>query len=227
MPTRVLMLVTSVAKMKPSGLPTGTWLEELAAAYNVFADAGAAITIASVQGGAAPIDEASLAEPWLTADGERFRADAVAMGKMAATAPLGALSASDHEVLYLVGGAGTAWDFPGNQPLADLVSAMYARGGVVGGVCHGVLGLTSAVDGNGGPLVAGRNVTGISNREEELTGYDKLVPVLPEDRLRQLGAIYSMGEPLMAHVVQDGRLVTGQNPASARPLATIMLKALG
>ena len=216
---KVLMVVTSVGRMEANGAATGAWLEELAASYYVFVDAGCDVTLASPLGGVAPLDPLSLEAPWLTPAGTRFRADAAAMAKLANTARLAELHAAEFAAVYCVGGAATAWDFPGDTTLAAIVAVLYAQGRPVAGVCHGVLGLTAARTSGGQPIVAQRAVTGISNAEETLTGFDKLVPVLPETRLRELGARYSCAEPLAAHVIVDQNVLTGQNPSSAGPLA--------
>ena len=223
---KVLMVVSSYATMEASSAPTGAWLEELAASYYVFADAGCDVVIASPRGGAAPLDPLSLEAPWLTAAGERFRADPIATSQLANTAHLSDVAADAFDAVYCVGGAATAWDFPGNVDLQSIVQRLHAAERPVAGVCHGVLGLTSARTAAGAPIVAGRAVTGVSNAEETLTGFDKLVPVLPETRLRELGARFSCAAPLAEHVVVDGHVLTGQNPASAGPLARAVLAQL-
>jgi putative intracellular protease/amidase len=223
---RVLMVVSSYDTIPANGSKTGAWLEELAASYYVFVDAGRDVTIASPRGGAGPLDPLSLDPPWLTAAGTRFRADARASAQLARTATLAALRSADFDALYCVGGAATAFDFPDDPDLRALVEKLHAAGRPVAGVCHGVLGLTAARTPAGRPIVADRAVTGISNAEETLTGFDKLVPVLPESRLRELGARYSCAAPLECHVVVDGNLLTGQNPASAGPLAEAVLAQL-
>ena len=221
----VLMVVSSYARM-PNDVATGLWLEELAASYYVFADAGCHVEIASPRGGAAPVDPLSLDEPWLTASGRRYQSDVAATRKLSGTLPLDRVDPQRLDALYLVGGAATAWDFPQDAHLAALVSTLFGAGRLVAGVCHGVLGLTGARDRAGELVVARRNVTGISNVEETLTGFDKLVPLLPETTLTQLGGRYSCAPPLQAHVVVDDNLLTGQNPASAGPLALAVLDRL-
>lgn len=221
----ILMVVSSHAHM-PNGNATGVWLEELAASYYVFVDAGCNVELASPLGGPAPLDPLSLGEPWLTAAGRRFQEDQIASAKLAGTGTLDDIEPMRFDAMYLVGGAATAWDFPRNPRLTSLVSALFSHRRPVAGVCHGVLGLTDASDTAGTPIVAGRNVTGISNAEEVLTGFDKLVPVLPETRLTTLGARYTCAAPLEAHVVVDGNLLTGQNPASAAPLARAVMDQL-
>lgn len=225
----VLMVVSSQSRMDSGasvGAPTGLWLEELAASYYVFADAGLEIVIASPHGGQPPVDALSRQEPWFTQSGRRFEADPLAQERLRSSRALSGLSPSQYGGVFLVGGAASAWDFPGNVPLAKLVAGLFAHGKPVAGVCHGVLGLTEAQDSKGAPIVSGRKVTGLSNAEEVLTGFDKLVPVLPETRLRALGASYSCAAPLTEYVVSDGNLLTGQNPVSAGPLARAVLQQL-
>lgn len=221
---RILMVVSSHSTLPGNGV-TGVWLEELAASYYEFLDAGCELELASPKGGVAPLDPLSLNEPWLTAHGRRYQSDQTAMKQLADTQRLADIDPLRYDALYLVGGAATAWDFPEDPHLPDIVATLFSRGRPVAGVCHGVLGLTTA-RADGAPIVAGRNVTGISNAEEIMTGFDKLVPVLPETRLRHLGGHYSCAPPFEAHVAIDGHVFTGQNPASAGPLASAMLERL-
>jgi len=222
MSKRIVMVVTSYATLGDSDTPSGLWLEELAAAYYVFADAGCTVTIASPQGGRAPIDPASVVAPWLTDDGKRFLADSAAMAKVDSSRATATLSASDFDAVYCVGGVGAAWDFAADSALARLVETLQRdRARVVAGICHGVLGLTGAA-----ALVHGKAVTGVSNAEEQAAGYFDIVPERPEDRLKKLGATYSCAAPFAAHVVSDGNIITGQNPASAAPLAAAILTYL-
>lgn len=228
MPRSVLFVLTSHADLGDTGQKTGTWLEELASAYYVFVDAGHDVRLASVRGGAAPLDPASLDDPWLTDAGRRFQGDAAASAAIANTRRLADVSPDGFDAIYYVGGAGAAWDFPVDADVRRLAEAIDRAGGVVSGVCHGVLGLTSAQVADGRPLVSGREVTAVSNKEEELTTFDKVVPVLPESRLVELGGIYGCAaEPFGAHVAVDGNLVTGQNPASAPFVAQAVLERLG
>jgi putative intracellular protease/amidase len=223
---RVLMVVSSRGQLGETDQPTGAWLEELAASYYVFLDAGCEIELASPRGGKAPIDPLSLNDPWVSADGARFVADTAAQAKLAATLSLVVVKPEQFRAVYLVGGAATAWDFFDNADLTAIVESLHQAGCPVAGVCHGVLGLTHARDANGVALVHGRSVTGISNAEEILTGFDKLVPILPENHLRSLGARYSCAPPFETHVMVDSGVLTGQNPASAGPLARAVLNEL-
>jgi putative intracellular protease/amidase len=227
MSKNILMVVTSNDRLGDHGA-TGTWLEELAGAYYTFVDAGHSVSIASTQGGHAPLDPGSLQEPWLTNIGRRFQQDTRATAALKGTLPIEGVTAAPYDAVYLVGGAGTAWDFPTSASLTRLIETLDRSGRIIAGVCHGVLGLTAARCPHGKALVAGRAVTGVSNTEERAIGYDKIVPLLPEDRMTQLGARYSCAaEPFQSHVVRDGNLLTGQNPASAAPLAVEVLRALG
>jgi putative intracellular protease/amidase len=226
MSQRVLMVVSSRERLGDTDQRTGAWLEELAASYYVFADAGYDVVLASPRGGAAPIDPLSLNDPWITGDGRRFVADAAAQANLASTLPLSEVKAEEFATVYLVGGAATAWDFADNVELTSIVERVHRAGRPVAGVCHGVLGLSNAKDRNGVPLVDGRSVTGVSNAEEVMTGFDKLVPVFPEDRLRARGGRYTCAPPLEEHVVVDRGVLTGQNPASAGPLARALLAEL-
>jgi len=221
----ILMVVTSNAAL-PGGGPTGLWLEELAASYYVFADAGCVVEMGSPAGGAAPIDPLSLQEPWLTAAGRRLLEDSVVTASLRKTRRLDSIDALTFDAIYLVGGAATAWDYPADADLANIVTTLFINGRPVAGVCHGVLGLAGARDASGKPIVAGRKVTGISNAEETLTGFDKIVPILPETRLRELGGLFQCAAPLESHVVADSNVLTGQNPASAGALAQAVLRQL-
>lgn len=215
----MLLVVTSHDRLGTSGQGTGAWLEELAQAYFVFADAGLTVEIASPRGGSAPLDPASCAAPWLSACGERFLADAVAMAALGASLELTGVVAENYEGVYLVGGAGAVWDLPQSVPLGRLLMELTERDRPVAAVCHGVAGLASARNSQGTPLVRGRKITAFSNAEEDQVGYTALLPALPENLLRSLGAHYSCAPPWQEHVVADGWLLTGQNPASAAPLA--------
>lgn len=227
MSVSVLFVLTSHADLGDTGAKTGTWLEELASAYYVLVDAGHDVQLASVAGGAAPIDPASLDDPWLTDAGRRFQADADASAALAGTPRLADVDAAGFDAVYYVGGAGAAWDFPVDADVRRIAETIDRAGGIVSGVCHGVLGVTTALTADGKPLVAGREVTGVSNKEEELTTFDKVVPVLPQDRLVELGGIYGCAtEPFGAYVAIDGNLVTGQNPASAPYVARVMVERL-
>ncbi len=224
MTNSILLVLTSHESLGDTGQKTGSWLEELAASYYVLLDGGCTVALASIAGGAAPLDPASLAEPWLTQAGKRFLADEAAMTKLNDTAAIGAIDPAVYDAVYMIGGAGSDWDFPRNAALAGLLAATAKRGKVVAGVCHGVVGFLNEVDGV--PIARGLRLTAISDAEEAMIGYDKIVPVLPESGLRAAGAVVAVAPPLEGHVVKDGIFVTGQNPASASLVAAEILKML-
>jgi len=223
----LLFVVTSHADLGDTGARTGAWLEELAAPYAIFEEAGYDTLIASPRGGTAPIDPASLEAPWLTPVGQSFLANPSAMAKMADSLPLDAVDPARIDAIFLVGGTGTMWDFPTSAPLGKLLSALAAAGKPVAAVCHGVAGLMTATTPGGQPLVKGRRLTCFSNVEERMLEYDRIVPLLAETGLVDQGALFECAAPFEARVVRDGLLFTGQNPASAGPLAEDMIAATG
>jgi putative intracellular protease/amidase len=217
-----LLVLTSRAELGNSGRETGSWLEELAGAWFAFVDGGWQVELASVKGGAAPLDPMSLEAPWLTATGERLLGDAPAMQALSATPALADIMGSTFDVIYLIGGAGGAWDFPDNPALARLLARASADRLPIGAVCHGSCGLLNTVDGIA--LAARRQVTCVSNEEERLAGFDTVVPLLPQTALAEAGATVLCTEPFAERVVEDGLIVTGQNPASAAPVAVSLMR---
>jgi len=226
MSNAVLMILTSHSQLGNSGNRTGSWLEELAAPYYSFMDAGLRADLVSIDGGAAPLDPESLEAAWITEAGTRFLADPAAMDKLRTTRAIAATMAAGYAAIFFVGGSGTAWDFPANAHTRRLVEELNGRGALIAGVCHGVLGLITAQAPDGLTILKARRVTGISNREDELAGVAQIVPLLPEEHLKKAGAIFLAAAPFEAHVVVDGNVMTGQNPASALPLARAMVRRL-
>lgn len=214
-----LFIVTSHGELGTTGNRGGSWLEELAAPYWRFVDAGYAVTIASPAGGAAPIDPASREDSWLSDAGRRFLADEAAAAALDDTQRIDAVEIDAFAGVFMVGGAAATWDFPHNATLRHIVERYFAEERVVAGVCHGVIGMIGAIDQHGEPLVKNRRLTAISNAEDVMMGLDRVVPVLPEEMLRKLRAVYTAAAPLAQHVVVDPPFFTGQNPASADPLA--------
>lgn len=224
---RLLIITTSAATMGASPEPTGLWLEELTTPYYLFRDAGLAVTLASVRGGPVPVDPRSLAPAGENdASVERYLADPAAQAEVADTPCFETLSPADYDGLFLPGGHGTMFDYPLSDSLARLVADFDAAGKVVAAVCHGPAGLVAARRADGTPVVAGRRVAGFTDSEERAVGLDAAVPFLLETRLRALGAQYQSGPDFAPFAVQDGPLITGQNPASARPVADLMIAAL-
>src|SRR5690606_6393464 len=205
---------------------TGFWLEEFVAPYYVFKDAGAQVTVASPDGGQPPLDPKS-DEPSAQTDAtRRFSDDPAAQKVLANTHKLKDVSAADFDAVFYPGGHGPLWDLADDATSIALIEAMLAAGKPVAAVCHapGVLRHVKSADGN--PLVDGKSVTGFTNTEEEAVGLTDVVPFLVEDMLKANGAKFSKGDDWQPHVVTDGLLVTGQNPASSEPAAEALLKML-
>lgn len=226
-PLKILMILTSQATMGNTPQPTGVWFEEVATPYYAFIDAGAEVDIASIAGGKVPIDPHSR-----QADGanppsvERFLEDKAAMARLEGSLKIDGVSADGYAAVFLPGGHGTMWDLPQSRPLADLLSTAWADGKVVAAVCHGPAGLLAARDVDGRPLLAGRRVSAFTDSEEAAAGLAGTVPFLLETRIRALGARYERGPDFQPFAVRDGRLVTGQNPASSEEVARLVLDAV-
>lgn len=223
---KVLMVLTSHDKLGDTGLKTGFWLEELAAPYYAFKDAGAEITLASPQGGKPPLDPKSNETDFQTDFTHRFEADADANAQLATTVKLDSLSQADFDAIFYPGGHGPLWDLAEDKHSVALIEAFFAAGKHVAFVCHapGVLRHVKTPDGK--PLVAGRQVTGFTNTEEEAVGLTQVVPFLVEDELKAKGGLYSKAADWSSYVVTDGLLITGQNPGSSEATAAQLIKAL-
>lgn len=225
--TRILMITTSASKMTPRDEPTGVWLEELTTPYYAFRDAGAAVTIASIAGGPVPVDGRSV-----NADGEndpsveRYLKDEALKADVANTPKFTAIDPADYDAVFLPGGHGTMFDYPGSEELARLIERFDRDGKIVAAVCHGPAGLVSSKKPDGTPFVAGRKIAAFTDSEERAVGLDKAVPFLLETRLKELGAAHEGGPDFKAYATRDGRLVTGQNPASAKRTAELVMEAL-
>nr|WP_297355460.1 type 1 glutamine amidotransferase domain-containing protein [uncultured Caldimonas sp.] len=228
MSRRILIIVTSNARMGDTGKPTGLWAEELAAPYFAFVDAGFDVEIASPQGGAAPVDPGSL-KPKGENDAvvERFLADEAAQRKVRATARVAEVDAAAFDAVFFPGGHGTMWDLPGDAGVTRAVESAYAAGKIVAAVCHGPAGLVSARRPDGQPLVAGKRVNAFTDDEEREAGQAETVPFLLESRLRNLGAKFEKTGNWQPFAVRDGQLITGQNPQSSAEVARLVLQALG
>jgi len=222
----VLMVLTSHDQLGNTGEKTGFWLEELAAPYYVFKDAGAKLVLASPQGGQPPLDPNSSQKDALTEATDRFEADAEAMAALASTAKLADVSLEDFDAVFYPGGHGPLWDLAEDPKSIALIENAIKAGTPVGAVCHapGVLRHVKGQDGK--PLVSGKNVTGFTNTEEDAVGLTDVVPFLVEDMLNDNGGHYSKGDDWQSYVVTDGWLVTGQNPASSAAAAEALLKLM-
>lgn len=224
---KILLILTSQATMGDDPRPTGVWFEELSTPYYAFVDAGAEVDIASIAGGRIPVDPHSIQPAGSNpASVERFLRDKAAMAKLEGSLKIDDVSAGGYSAVFLPGGHGTMWDLPGSARLADLLSGAWAGGKVVAAVCHGPAGLVNVKDADGRPLLAGRRVSAFSNSEEAAAGLTDKVPFLLETRIRELGARYEKGADFQPFAVRDGRLVTGQNPASSERVAELVLQAV-
>ena len=222
----ILMVLTSHDTLGDSGKKTGFWLEEFAAPYYIFKDAGATITLASPRGGQPPIDPTSDAADAQTEATRRFKADIVAQAVLAATLPLHEVAAGNFDAVFYPGGHGPLWDLANDKRSVALIETMLAAAKPVVAVCHAPGVLRDVKAPGGAPLVQGRSVTGFTNSEEQAAGLTAVVPFLVEDMLTQHGGRYSKAADWQPHVVVDGLLITGQNPASSGPAAQALLKAL-
>jgi len=219
--------LTSHDRLGTTGEKTGFWLEEFAAPYYTFRDAGADVVLASPLGGQPPLDPKSDAPEAQTESTRRFAADPAAQHTLASTVRLDSVAADQFDAVFYPGGHGPLWDLAELRTSIDLIEAFVAAGKPTGFVCHapGVLRHVTAADGS--PLVRGRHVTGFSDSEEAAVGLTKVVPFLLEDVLAAQGARYEKGPDWAPHVVTDGELITGQNPASSQAAASALLARLG
>lgn len=224
---RILMIVTSHDKMGDTGHKTGIWLEELAAPYFRFRDAGADITLASPKGGQPPLDPNSQVPDALTEATKRFEGDEAAQKAFANTVKLDGLKADDYDALFYPGGHGPLWDLAIDAKSIALIEAFVAQDKPVAAVCHGPAAFVNAKTKDGKPLVAGKKVTGFTNDEEKAVGLEKVVPLLIEDEFTKQGGLYERGDMWTSYAVVDGKLVTGQNPASSDAAADAVVKLLG
>ncbi len=223
---KILMVLTSHNTLGNTGRKTGFWLEEFAAPYYVFKDAGAEITLASPKGGQPPLDPKSDAPDAQTEATLRFKQDTNAQTVLANTLTLSSVSADDYDAVFYPGGHGPLWDLAEDANSIALINAFYAAGKPVAAVCHapGALRHTKAADGS--PLVQDKSVTGFANTEEAAVGLTNVVPFLVEDELKKNGGKYSKTNDWQPYAVSDGNLITGQNPASSEPAAKLLLQQL-
>jgi len=223
----ILFVLTAHGDLGDTGARTGVWLEELATPYQLLTGAGFDILFATPGGEPAPLDPASMEDPWLQPAGHWFLDQKDAIAQLETPLDIANVDASRLAAIFLVGGTGTLWDFPACAPLGALVTALGQQDKPLAAICHGVVGLMTATATDGIPFVADRSLTCFSNAEETMLEYDKLVPLLAETELVRQGAIYSSAAPFEPKVIEDGRLITGQNPASAEPLARVLIRQLG
>jgi putative intracellular protease/amidase len=226
MSKRMLMVMTSHEIMGDTGSKTGMWLEEFAAPYYAFKDAGYTITLASTMGGQVPIDPNSLIDDAMTEDAKRYSKDEVARSAVSSTIPLEDVREEEFDAVFYPGGHGPLWDLSDNAHSIALIEAMIAANKPVGAVCHAPIVLKDVKLPNGEHLVKGKSVTGFSNSEEAAMELTKVVPYLVEDELVKKGGNYESADDFAVKVCSDGLLVTGQNPPSSKPAADALIKLL-
>lgn len=223
---KVLMVLTSHDELGNTGRKTGFWLEELAAPYYIFKDAGVEVTLVSPKGGRPPLDPKSNEPASQTDATHRFEADATAMAQLADTVKLADVSEGDFDTVFYPGGHGPLWDLAEDHVSIALIESFLRANKPVALVCHAPGVLRHVKSDNGRPLVEGRRVTGFTDSEEEGVGLTDVVPFLVEDELKAKGGIYSRGPDWQSYVVRDGLLITGQNPGSSAEAARQLMAAL-
>jgi putative intracellular protease/amidase len=223
---KILIVLTSHSELGSTGKKTGFWIEEFATPYYVLADAGAEITIASPKGGQPPVDPQSELADAQTPSTGRFYKDFDCIDKVAHSIKLDDVNIEEYDAVFYPGGHGLLWDLATDTTSINLIETFYNHQKPIAFVCHAPAALVNAKAENGQPLVKGKQVTGFSNTEEEAVQLTNVVPYLLEDELKKLGGHYSKGDDWTSHVQQDGLLITGQNPASSRAVAELILKTL-
>ena len=223
---RILMVLTSHDQMGDTGHKTGFWAEEFAAPYCAFLDAGCAITLATPKGGVAPIDPNSEGEDAQTTATRRFYADQETQQLIKVTEPLSGVSADEFDGVFYPGGHGPLWDLTENSESIALLQDFLAQQKPISAVCHAPAAFLNIKDAQGEFVLKGKKATGFTNGEEAAVGLTDVVPFLLEDELKQRGAEYNKVDDFSPYAVQDGLVITGQNPASSEAVAEKLLAAL-
>lgn len=224
---QILVIVTNHSSYPSRSDKTGLWLTELTHFTDIVEAAGYSTVFASPQGGKTPLDERSLAWLYMDESARQHMKSPAFRLRLANTLPIADIDPSRFSAIYFTGGHGVMWDFPVNPDLQRAAESIYAQGGIVSAVCHGVAGLVDLKDDQGHALIKGKTLTGFSDREELLSGMKSQVPFFLEDRLVGQGARYQKAwMPFTSYVVTDGRLITGQNPQSAKAVAKALVAAL-
>jgi putative intracellular protease/amidase len=221
---KILMVLTSHDQLGDTGRKTGFWLEEFAAPYYRFKDAGAEVVIASPKGGQPPLDPKSNEPNFQTDLTHRFEADSNAQAQLASTVRLDSVGQEDFDTVFYPGGHGPMWDLAEDRNSIRLLESFVAARKVFAVVCHSTGALRHVRTPDGKMFVEGKTVTGFTDGEEEEVGLTKVVPFLVEDEMMNLGATFSKVRNWGVHIVRDGLLVTGQNPASSGPAAVELMK---
>ena len=221
---KVMIVVTSHAQLGSTGRPTGLWLSEAVHPYYKFVEAGYSVDFVSPEGGPVPVDPAS--RDLADAENKRFLSDPSLVQKLSSSLSPEQVKAGDYAAIFYAGGHGTMWDFPQNKALARVAADVYEQGGVVAAVCHGPTALLEVMLPGGHRLIEGKSVTGFSNDEEKAVGLSEIVPFALETELIARGARFQKAANWAVNVVVDGRLATGQNPASASAVGEAVVRLL-
>lgn len=223
---KVLMVLTSHSELGKTGRKTGFWLEELAAPYYTFKDAGVEVVLASPKGGQPPLDPKSNEPANQTEQTHRFEADAAATEQLANTVRLDSVNQADFDTVFYPGGHGPLWDLAEDKVSIALIESFIAANKPVALVCHAPGVLRHVQTSSGRPLVEGKKVTGFTNSEEAAVELTDIVPFLVEDELKAKGGLYSKGDDWASYVVRDGLLITGQNPGSSSAAAALLMQQI-
>jgi putative intracellular protease/amidase len=224
--TKVLFVLTSHNKLGDTGELTGSWIEEFATPYFYFLDKGIEVVIATPNGGQAPIDPKSNDPSFQTPATKRFYADKNAQNALASTVKITSVKQKDFKAVFYPGGHGPMWDLATDKNSIQLIQDFYNNSKPIAFVCHAPAALVNVKDKSGKYLIAGKKVTGFTNNEEAAVGLTKVVPFLLEDKLKERGGKYSQGSDWSSYVVEDGLLLTGQNPQSSEEVATKLLSKI-
>ena len=223
---KILFVLTSHDELGNTGEKTGFWIEEFAAPYYYLVDKGVEVTLASPKGGQPPIDPTSDKPENQTEATKRFKADAELQEKLSKTHLLADINSEDYDAVFYPGGHGPLWDLAESIDSAALIEDFYNNGKPVSFVCHAPAALKKVKNADGEPLVKGKKVTGFTNTEEELVKLTDVVPFLVEDMLKENGGIYSKKGDFETYAIEDGLLITGQNPASSEKVAELLYDQL-
>lgn len=222
---RVLIVLTSHTELGNTGKKTGFWLPELTHPYYEFIEAGYTVDVASIEGGMAPLD-GKIFEEEEDEYNQRFLDDAKLMAKVMRSIPIADINPDKYQVVLYSGGSGPMWDFPNNPDINRISKSIYEKNGIVSAVCHGSAALVNITLSDGSLLIANKRVSGFTNKEEADLGTTEIVPFLLQDKLVEQGAIFIEGNAWQENVVVEGRLITGQNPASAQKVAQNIIQQL-
>ena len=222
----ILFVLTSHNQLGDTGNKTGFWVEEFANPYYTLLDKGAKITIATPKGGAAPIDPSSDSPDAATEDTDRYNKDADAKERIANTKVLADINPNDFDAVFYPGGHGPLWDLANDETSIALIEKFNSQQKPIAFVCHAPAALKSVKNTDGSPIVKGKKVTGFTNTEEAAVQLTNIVPFLVENMLTENGGIYSKKEDWAAYAIQDGNLITGQNPASSALVAEKLIESL-